>query len=268
MVTSKKTTKKTSSTKKKSNILLSTKNVNLWYGEKQALFDINLEYADSGVTALIGPSGSGKSTYLRTINRMHELSNDIKVRGEFLYNGKNIYSSNYDTVVLRKQIGMVFQQPNPFPFSIYENVAFGLKLSDKPDKKVIDERVEIALRQAGVWDEVKDNLQKNASALSGGQQQRVSIARALATQPDILLLDEPTSALDPISSSVVEESIIDLRDQYTIIIVTHNMQQASRLSNHVAFMMDGHLIEYNTTKKIFLDPDKKETMDYVSGRFG
>lgn len=253
---------------KKTNKLLSTQNVNLWYGDKQALFDINLDYGDSGVTALIGPSGSGKSTYLRAINRMHELSDGVKVSGEFLYNGKDIYDPNYDTVVLRKQIGMVFQQPSPFPFSIYENVAFGLKLGDKYDKNTIDERVETALKQAGVWDEVKDNLQKNASALSGGQQQRVSIARALVTQPDILLLDEPTSALDPISSSVVEESIIDLRDQYTIIIVTHNMQQASRLSDHVAFFINGRLIEYNTTKKIFLDPDKQETLDYVSGRFG
>ena len=253
---------------KKTNVLLSTQDVNLWYGNKQALFDINLDYGNSGVTALIGPSGSGKSTYLRTINKMHELSEGVKVTGKFLYDGKDIYNSNYDSVVLRKQIGMVFQQPNPFPFSIYENVAFGLRLGDKIDKNIIDERVETSLKQAGVWNEVKDNLQKNAAALSGGQQQRVSIARALATQPDILLLDEPTSALDPISSSIVEESIIDLRDEYTIIIVTHNMQQASRLSNHVAFMMDGRLIEYNTTKKIFLDPDKKETLDYVSGRFG
>ena len=248
--------------------ILTTENVRLYYGEKEALHGINLDYDKYGITALIGPSGSGKSTYLRALNRMHDLTDNVTVNGTFLFKGQDIYAPTTDTVELRKDIGMVFQQPNPFPFSIYDNVAFGMRISGEKNKAVLDEMVETSLKQAAIWNEVKDDLHKSALSLSGGQQQRVSIARALATSPEILLLDEPTAALDPVSAHAVENTLMHLRDKLTMIIVTHSMAQASRISDRTAFFMNGDLIEANDTKKMFLDPDKKETQDYISGRFG
>ncbi|WP_407125050.1 phosphate ABC transporter ATP-binding protein PstB [Weissella paramesenteroides] len=248
--------------------ILTTENVHLYYGKKEALHGINLDFNKNDITALIGPSGSGKSTYLRALNRMHDLTDYVTVNGTFMFNGNDIYAPNTDTVALRQKIGMVFQQPNPFPFSIYDNVAFGVRTAGKKSKAELDEIVEKSLKQAAIWDEVKDNLHKSALSISGGQQQRVSIARALATNPEILLLDEPTAALDPGSASKVENTMMQLRDQLTMIIVTHSMAQASRISDKTAFFMDGELIEFNHTKKIFLDPDKQETQDYISGRFG
>ena len=254
--------------KKEEKIILTTKDVFLYYGQKEALHGINLDFPDTGITALIGPSGSGKSTYLRAINRMHDFTEGVKVTGEFVYNGQNIYDPNIDLTKLRTNIGMVFQQPNPFPFSIYENVAFGLRLGKNPKKEVVDEIVETALKQAAIWDDVKDRLHQSALSLSGGQQQRIAISRALATKPDILLLDEPTSALDPISSRAVEDSLLEIADKYSLIIVTHNMQQAKRISDRTAFFMDGSLIEVGKTKNMFLYPKEKQTEDYVTGRFG
>ncbi|MBD1492054.1 phosphate ABC transporter ATP-binding protein PstB [Weissella confusa] len=248
--------------------ILTTENVRLYYGEKEALHGINLDYDKYGITALIGPSGSGKSTYLRALNRMHDLTDNVTVNGTFLFKGQDIYAPSTDTVELRKDIGMVFQQPNPFPFSIYDNVAFGLRISGEKNKGVLDEMVETSLKQAAIWNEVKDDLHKSALSLSGGQQQRVSIARALATSPEILLLDEPTAALDPVSAHAVENTLMQLRDKLTMIIVTHSMAQASRISDRTAFFMNGDLIEADDTKKMFLDPAKKETQDYISGRFG
>ncbi|MGY4842611.1 phosphate ABC transporter ATP-binding protein PstB [Weissella cibaria] len=248
--------------------ILTTENVRLYYGEKEALHGINLDYDKFGITALIGPSGSGKSTYLRALNRMYDLTDNVTVNGTFLFKGQDIYAPSTDTVELRKDIGMVFQQPNPFPFSIYDNVAFGMRISGEKNKAVLDEMVETSLKQAAIWNEVKDDLHKSALSLSGGQQQRVSIARALATSPEILLLDEPTAALDPVSAHAVENTLMQLRDKLTMIIVTHSMAQASRISDRTAFFMNGDLIEANDTKKMFLDPDKKETQDYISGRFG
>lgn len=248
--------------------ILTTENVRLYYGEKEALHGINLDYDKFGITALIGPSGSGKSTYLRALNRMHDLTDNVTANGTFLFKGQDIYAPSTDTVELRKDIGMVFQQPNPFPFSIYDNVAFGMRISGEKNKAVLDEMVETSLKQAAIWNEVKDDLHKSALSLSGGQQQRVSIARALATSPEILLLDEPTAALDPVSAHAVENTLMQLRDKLTMIIVTHSMAQASRISDRTAFFMNGDLIEANDTKKMFLDPDKKETQDYISGRFG
>lgn len=248
--------------------ILTTENVRLYYGEKEALHGINLDYDKYGITALIGPSGSGKSTYLRALNRMHDLTDNVTVNGTFLFKGQDIYAPSTDTVELRKDIGMVFQQPNPFPFSIYDNVAFGLRISVEKNKAVLDEMVETSLKQAAIWNEVKDDLHKSALSLSGGQQQRVSIARALATSPEILLLDEPTAALDPVSAHAVENTLMQLRDKLTMIIVTHSMAQASRISDRTAFFMNGDLIEADDTKKMFLDPAKKETQDYISGRFG
>lgn len=248
--------------------ILTTENVRLYYGEKEALHGINLDYDKYGITALIGPSGSGKSTYLRVLNRMHDLTDNVTVNGTFLFKGQDIYAPSTDTVELRKDIGMVFQQPNPFPFSIYDNVAFGLRISGEKNKAVLDEMVETSLKQAAIWNEVKDDLHKSALSLSGGQQQRVSIARALATSPEILLLDEPTAALDPVSAHAVENTLMQLRDKLTMIIVTHSMAQASRISDRTAFFMNGDLIEADDTKKMFLDPAKKETQDYISGRFG
>lgn len=248
--------------------ILTTENVRLYYGEKEALHGINLDYDKYGITALIGPSGSGKSTYLRALNRMHDLTDNVTVNGTFLFKGQDIYAPSTDTVELRKDIGMVFQQPNPFPFSIYDNVAFGLRISGEKNKAVLDEMVETSLKQAAIWNEVKDDLHKSALSLSGGQQQRVSIARALATSPEILLLDEPTAALDPVSAHAVENTLMQLRDKLMMIIVTHSMAQASRISDRTAFFMNGDLIEADDTKKMFLDPAKKETQDYISGRFG
>ncbi|MDR0300134.1 MAG: phosphate ABC transporter ATP-binding protein PstB [Streptococcaceae bacterium] len=248
--------------------ILQTKDLNLFYGAKQALFDINMDFYPNEITALIGPSGCGKSTLLRSINRMNDLIETVKITGSIIYKNENIYSSKIDTVDLRKEIGMVFQQPNPFPFSIYENVVYGLRLKGEHDKSVLDEAVEVSLKAANIWDEVKDKLHSSALGLSGGQQQRVCIARVLAVKPDIILLDEPTSALDPISSGRVEETLLELKENYTMVIVTHNMQQASRISDRTAFMLDGKLVEYTDTKSIFLNPQKQETEDYVAGKFG
>ncbi|MFZ2717911.1 MAG: phosphate ABC transporter ATP-binding protein PstB [Lactococcus chungangensis] len=248
--------------------ILQVKDLSLFYGKKQSLFDINMDFYPSEITALIGPSGSGKSTLLRSINRMNDLVPSAKVTGKIMYKDSDIYSPKTDMVELRKEIGMVFQQPNPFPFSIYENVIYGLRLKGIKDKAILDEAVEESLKAANVWDEVKDKLHSSALGLSGGQQQRVCIARVLAVNPDILLLDEPTSALDPISSGKIETMLLDLKERYTILIVTHSMQQASRISDRTAFFLNGELIEYDKTKKIFLDPKEQSTSDYVTGKFG
>ena len=248
--------------------ILTSSDVHLFYGKKEALKGINLDFNKNEITALIGPSGCGKSTYLRCLNRMNDLIPDVTITGTISLNGQNIYAPNVDTVELRKQVGMVFQQPNPFPFSIYDNVIYGLRLAGVKDKAVLDEAVETSLQNAAVWDDVKDKLHQSALSLSGGQQQRVCIARVLAVKPDIILLDEPTSALDPISSSKVEDTMMALREDYTIITVTHNMQQASRISDQTAFFLNGELIEADKTKNIFLNPKEKQTEDYISGKFG
>ena len=236
--------------------------------EKEALKGIDLSINKGEITAMIGPSGCGKSTYLRSLNRMNDLIPGVTITGSVVYKGKDIYSPQQDTVDLRKEIGMVFQQPNPFPFSIYENVIYGLKLKGVKDKEILDKTVEESLKAASVWDDVKDKLHQSALSLSGGQQQRVCIARVLAVDPEIILLDEPTSALDPISSGKIENTLLTLKERYTMIIVTHNMSQASRISDKTAFFLDGNLIEFNDTKKVFLSPREKETEDYISGRFG
>ena len=248
--------------------ILQVKDLSLFYGKKQSLFDINMDFYPGEITALIGPSGSGKSTLLRSINRMNDLVPSAKVTGKIMNKDGDIYSSKTDMVELRKEIGMVFQQPNPFPFSIYENVIYGLRLKGVKDKAILDEAVEESLKAANIWDEVKDKLHSSALGLSGGQQQRVCIARVLAVNPDILLLDEPTSALDPISAGKIETMLLDLKERYTILIVTHSMQQASRISDRTAFFLNGELIEYDKTKKIFLDPKEQSTSDYVTGKFG
>ena len=248
--------------------VIESSDVHLYYGKNEALKGVSLNFEPKGITALIGPSGCGKSTYLRTLNRMNDLIPDVTITGNVLLKGENIYGPKMDTVKLRKQVGMVFQQPNPFPFSIYENVIFGLKLAGIKDKAVLDEAVEKSLKQASIWEEVKDDLHKSALGLSGGQQQRVSLARVLATSPELLLLDEPTSALDPVSSHNIEETLLNLRDDYAMIIVTHSMSQASRISDRTAFFLNGDLIEVDATKHIFLNPQRQETQDYVSGRFG
>ncbi|MQS75834.1 phosphate ABC transporter ATP-binding protein PstB [Companilactobacillus halodurans] len=248
--------------------ILTSSDVHLFYGKKEALKGVNLDFNKNEITALIGPSGCGKSTYLRCLNRMNDLIPNVTITGTISLDGKNIYAPNIDTVELRKQVGMVFQQPNPFPFSIYDNVIYGLRLAGVKDKKTLDEAVETSLQNAAVWDDVKDKLHQSALSLSGGQQQRVCIARVLAVKPDIILLDEPTSALDPISSSKVEETMLALREDYTIITVTHNMQQASRISDRTAFFLNGELIEADKTKNVFLNPKQKQTEDYISGKFG
>ena len=248
--------------------LITTQDVHLYYGKKEALKGIDLNFPDKGIHALIGPSGCGKSTYLRCLNRMNDLIENVKITGSFKLAGQDIYGPKTDLVELRKQVGMVFQQPNPFPFSIYENVTYGLRLAGIKDKQLLDERVETSLKQAAVWDEVKDNLNKSALALSGGQQQRVCIARVLAVKPQVILLDEPTSALDPMSSNLIEDMLLTIKDDYTIIIVTHNMQQASRISDTTSFFLNGELIETGKTKHVFLNPKKQATNDYLSGRFG
>lgn len=248
--------------------ILHISDISLYYGKKKSLNNISLDIFPNEITAFIGPSGSGKSTLLRSINRMNDLIPNVTITGSIMYKGHNIYSPRMDTVDLRKEIGMVFQQPNPFPMSIYENVIYGLRLKGEKDKARFDEIVETSLKQASIWDEVKDRLHDSALGLSGGQQQRVCIARVLATSPDIILLDEPTSALDPISSSKVEETLYDLKSSYTQIIVTHSMQQASRISDKTAFFLNGDLVEYDNTKKIFLNPSKQETEDYITGKFG
>ncbi|MBP9520504.1 MAG: phosphate ABC transporter ATP-binding protein PstB [Enterococcus aquimarinus] len=251
-----------------SEIILSSRDLHLYYGKKEALKGIDLEIKKGEITAMIGPSGCGKSTYLRSLNRMNDLIPGVTITGSVMYKGRDIYSPKTDIVELRKEIGMVFQQPNPFPFSIYENVIYGLKLKGETDKQVLDQVVEESLKAASVWEDVKDKLHQSALSLSGGQQQRVCIARVLAVDPEIILLDEPTSALDPVSSGKIENTLLELREKYTMIIVTHNMSQASRISDKTAFFLNGDLIEFEDTKKIFLNPKKKETEDYISGRFG
>ena len=250
-----------------SNIIIKLSNVNFYYGQSRALTDITMNFRKNKVSALIGPSGCGKSTLLRLLNRMNDLIDDTRVEGEILFEDKNIYAQNVDPVEIRRKIGMVFQKPNPFPKTIYNNIAYGPKLTST-NHSDLDALVEQSLKQAVLWDEVKDILNKSAMNLSGGQQQRLCIARALAMKPDILLMDEPTSALDPISTAKIEELIEELKKNYTIIIVTHNMQQAARISDETAFFYLGNLIEYNKTETIFTKPDIKQTEDYITGRFG
>ncbi len=249
-------------------IKIAVKDLNLFYGEKQALKKITIEIPEKRVTAFIGPSGCGKSTFLRVLNRMNDLIDHVKIEGDVFIDGVNIYDKSLDVVNLRKNVGMVFQKSNLFPKSVYENIVYGPKINGIRDKKVLDEIVERTLNQAAIWDEAKDRLNENALSLSGGQQQRLCIARALAVEPEIILMDEPASALDPISTAKIEELIHDLKKQYTIVIVTHNMQQAARVSDHTAFFYLGELIEYDRTTKIFTDPSNKQTEDYVRGRFG
>ena len=250
-----------------SNIIIKLTNVNFYYGQSRALTDISMHFHKNKVTALIGPSGCGKSTLLRLLNRMNDLIDGTRVEGEILFEDKNIYAPDIDPVEIRRKIGMVFQKPNPFPKTIYNNIAYGPKLTGVKSGD-LDTLVEQSLKQAVLWDEVKDILNKSAMNLSGGQQQRLCIARALAMKPDILLMDEPTSALDPISTAKIEELIEELKKDYTIIIVTHNMQQAARISDETAFFYIGNLVEYNKTEKIFTKPDMKQTEDYITGRFG
>ena len=252
---------------KDTDIIIDVKNLNFFYGAKQALYDVSLPVREHQVTALIGPSGCGKSTFLRTLNRMNDLIPATRTEGAAMFDGINIYDRSQDIVRLRQRIGMVFQRPNPFPFSIFDNVAYGLRAQRKP-RQYIAETVEQSLRGAALWDEVKDRLKAQATGLSGGQQQRLCIARALAVQPDVLLMDEPCSALDPIATLKIEELITELAKDYTIIIVTHNMQQAARVSQYTGFFLSGKLIEYAPTVNIFEHPQNKETEDYVSGRFG
>lgn len=249
-------------------VVYDTKDLNLWYGEGHALKNINLAINENEVTAIIGPSGCGKSTYIKTLNRMVELVPTVKISGEILYRGRNILEKSYQVEDLRTSVGMVFQKPNPFPKSIYENIAYGPKIHGIRDKKTLDEIVEKSLRGAAIWDEVKDRLNQNAYGLSGGQQQRICIARALAIEPDVILMDEPTSALDPISTLKVEELVQELKKDFSIIIVTHNMQQAARISDKTAFFLNGEVIEFAETDKIFSNPSDKRTEDYITGRFG
>jgi phosphate transport system ATP-binding protein len=249
-------------------VKISVKNLNLYYGKKQALKDISVDIPAQKVTAFIGPSGCGKSTFLRVVNRMNDLINTVNLSGEVLIDGVDIYKRNIDVVNLRKRIGMVFQKSNLFPISIYDNIIYGPKINGTNDKKILREIAEKTLKQAALWDEVKDRLNEPALSLSGGQQQRVCIARTLAVEPDIILMDEPASALDPISTAKIEELIHELKTKYTIVIVTHNMQQAARISDYTAFFYLGQLIEYDKTTKIFTNPSIKQTEDYVTGRFG
>jgi len=248
--------------------MIEAKNVNFYYGDFHALKDISLEIKANSVTAFIGPSGCGKSTFLRLLNRMNDLILGTRLEGSCLINGKNIYDKSVDVDVLRKDIGMVFQKPNPFPKSIFENVAYGLKVNRMGSKSEISARVEQSLKDSALWNEVKDKLNKSAYELSGGQQQRLCIARALAVKPSVILMDEPASALDPISTSKIEELIYNLKTNYTIVIVTHNMQQAARVSDKTGFFMLGELIEFDETKKMFINPQKKQTQNYITGRFG
>lgn len=247
---------------------IETKDLNFYYGDKQALKEINLIAPINKVTALIGPSGCGKSTFIRALNRMNDVIQGTRVEGEVLLDGENIYSPKVDVVELRKQVGMVFQKPNPFPKSIFDNIAYGLRINGMKSKRNIEEIVEKSLKEAALWDEVKDRLGENAFALSGGQQQRVCIARSLAVEPDVMLFDEPCSAIDPIATAKIEDLIQILKKNYTVLIVTHNMQQAARVSDFTAFLMLGELIEYGETGKIFTNPENKLTEDYITGRFG
>ena len=249
------------------NVKLSIKNLDLFYGDNQALKDINIDIKENKVTALIGPSGCGKSTFLRTLNRMNDLIDDVKITGEVLIDGEDIYKSN-DVIALRTKVGMVFQKPNPFPMSIYDNIAYGPRIHGIKDRKKLDQIVEESLKSAAIWDEVKDRLKTSAMGLSGGQQQRLCIARTLAVSPEIILMDEPTSALDPISTSKVEELMDELKKQYTVVIVTHNMQQAGRIADKTAFFLTGEVVEFGKTDDIFYKPRDKRTEDYITGRFG
>ncbi|SFA96115.1 phosphate ABC transporter ATP-binding protein, PhoT family [Bacillus sp. cl95] len=252
----------------KGQIVYKTSQLNLWYGENHALKNIDLDIMENEVTAIIGPSGCGKSTYIKTLNRMIELVPSVRTSGEIVYRNRNILDKSYQVEELRTKVGMVFQKPNPFPKSIYENVAYGPKIHGIRDKKILDQIVEKSLRGAAIWDEVKDRLNQNAYGLSGGQQQRLCIARCLAIEPDVILMDEPTSALDPISTLKVEELVQDLKKDYSIIIVTHNMQQAARISDKTAFFLNGEVVEFSETDKIFSNPSDKRTEDYITGRFG
>ena len=248
--------------------IITVEDLNLWYGSTQALHHVSMEIPEKSITALIGPSGCGKSTFLKTLDRMNDLVPGVRIEGTVRYDGRDIFAPDVDVNELRRQGGMVFQEPNPFPMSIYDNVAYGPRTHGVRNRAKLDEIVEQSLRSAAIWDEVKDRLKKNALGLSGGQQQRLCIARALAVEPQVLLMDEPTSALDPISTSKIEELAIELKKQYTIVIVTHNMQQALRISDRTAFFLLGELIEYDDTERIFSTPSQKKTEDYITGRFG
>jgi len=249
-------------------IKIHTHDLNFFYGEHQALFANNLDILDKRVTAIIGPSGCGKSTFLRCLNRIFELYREQRVEGKIMIDGKDIFDKSIDVLDLRRKVGMIFQKPTPFPMSVFDNVAYGLKLHFKLKKKEISERVEKTLRRVSLWDEVKDKLRRSGMALSGGQQQRLCIARAIAAKPEILLMDEPTSAIDPVGTLKIENLIEELKQKFTIVIVTHNMQQAARVSDNTAFFYQGKIVEYNPTKKIFTSPEKKHTEDYITGRFG
>lgn len=248
--------------------IITVRDLCLWYGKTQALKNINIDIEEKNITALIGPSGCGKSTFLKTLNRMNDLIPEVKISGEVYYKNRNIFDASTNVNELRREIGMVFQKPNPFPMSIYDNIAYGPRTHGIKNKAKLDDIIERSLRGAAIWDEVKDRLKKSALGLSGGQQQRLCIARALAVEPDVLLMDEPTSALDPISTSKIEELAIELKKRYTIVIVTHNMQQAVRISDNTAFFLLGDLIEYGNTEKMFEQPKDKRTEDYITGRFG
>ena len=248
--------------------IITAKDLCLWYGTTQALKNINIEIPERSITALIGPSGCGKSTFLKTLNRMNDLIPSVRIEGTVTYGGQDIFSSNVDVNDLRKEIGMVFQKPNPFPMSIYDNIAFGPRTHGIRSKAKLDDIIERSLRNAAIWDELKDRLKKDALGLSGGQQQRLCIARALAVEPEVLLMDEPTSALDPISTSKIEDLALQLKEKYTIVMVTHNMQQAARISDRTAFVLLGEVVEYDETAKIFSMPQDKRTEDYITGRFG
>ena len=250
------------------NEIIKVTDLNLWYGTAQALHHVNLNIPEKTITALIGPSGCGKSTFLKTLNRMNDLIPNVRITGEILYKEQDIFARDVDVNTLRKEIGMVFQKPNPFPMSVYDNIAYGPRTHGIKSRAKLDDIVEQSLRDAAIWDEVKDRLKKNALGLSGGQQQRLCIARALAVEPQVLLMDEPTSALDPISTSKIEELCMQLKQKYTIITVTHNMQQAVRISDKTAFFLLGELVEFGDTEKIFSNPEDKRTEDYITGRFG
>ena len=248
--------------------IITVEGLDLWYGSTQALHHVSMNIPEKSITALIGPSGCGKSTFLKTLDRMNDLVPGVRIEGTVRYDGKDIFAADVDVNELRRQVGMVFQKPNPFPMSIYDNVAYGPRTHGVRNRAKLDEIVEQSLRSAAIWDEVKDRLKKNALGLSGGQQQRLCIARALAVEPQVLLMDEPTSALDPISTSKIEELAMELKKRYTIVIVTHNMQQALRISDRTAFFLLGELIEYDDTEKMFSTPTQKKTEDYITGRFG
>lgn len=249
-------------------VKINIENLDLFYGDFQALYNVNMQIQENELTAFIGPSGCGKSTLLKTLNRMNDLVQGCKITGKVTLDGEDIYDSEYDVNILRKRVGMVFQSPNPFPMSIYDNIAYGPRTHHIKSKKVLDELVETSLKNAAIWDEVKDSLFKNAMSLSGGQQQRICIARALAIQPEVLLMDEPTSALDPISTTKIEDLVTELKKDYTIVMVTHNMQQATRVSDKTAFFLNGKVIEFGDTFKLFNTPEHEETEQYVTGRFG